>query len=235
MPLPAPLISIWENFVLEQAQQGRTEVHLMVPILISMLSERGVANLRPDEQRRRRLARWRDLLTLELSKIGQAKLQADNGLQDGFRALDVGRSTPLGADTNHAITYASVLLFFQSELAEHKRVVMAQVEPTVTALQELNQQQEAMVRHRLQLMQRLSGYSGELLVLGEAAVRKFQASELERIAINSDADVDAALAALMPSPVSVTYRTVFYTLWLIIERALRPLTMLMSRGGDRRR
>jgi hypothetical protein len=229
--LPQPLINIWESFVLDQAQRGRIEVHLMVPILISMLSERGVVSLRPDENRRRRLERWRDVLKLELSKIGQAKPQSNNSLQDGFRALNVERSMPLdalGADTTNQVVYGTVLMFLQSELAEHKRAVTAQVGRTATALQELNRQEEVMVRHRLQLMQRLSGYSDELLELGHAIVRKYQALELERIAVGSDAeaDVDAALASLMPPPILVTYRTVFYTLWQVIERAIRPLMVL---------
>ncbi len=229
VPLPAALVNIWESFVLDQAQRGRTEVHLMVPILVSMLSERGVASLRPDEKRRRNLERWRDVLKAELHKISQAKPQAgNNSLQDGFRALDVDRSMPLdpsGVDTDNQVTYANVLLFSQSELAFHKRAVTAQVGPTSSALQELNRQEEVMVHHRLQLMQRLSGYSDELLALGARVVRKYQASELERIAVGSDADadIDAALASLMPPRVAVTYRTVFYTFWQVIERALSPI------------
>ena len=130
-PLPSAVARIWESFVLDLAHRGHTEVHLMVPLLIAALSERGIASLRPSEQRRRHLERWRDGLKSELNKIEQAKPQAgSSSLQDGFRALDVGRSMPqdaAGADTTYQLTHASVLIFLQSELAAHKQAVVAQM------------------------------------------------------------------------------------------------------------
>ena len=85
-----------------------------------------------------------------------------------------------------------------------------------------------MVHRRLKLTQKLSRYSNELLALGMVTVRKYQASERDRVAVSAhtavDADFDAALAALMPSPRRVSYRTVLVTLWQTIKCTLRPVT-----------
>lgn len=234
VPLPAAILKVWESFVLDQARQGKTHVERMVPALISQLAERAVTHLRPDAKRKQRFERWREALAHEVQKVRQSEGKVAAGrLLDGYVALDLHRGPRSDAvpesEAGWEPTYLSEWIFSPAELAEHHKAVLVLLSQAEAMLRSIVAQEEAMATQRMQMMMRLSQYSGDLLQLGHNAVNSYRAEQSVKATGITPADMDAALVAMgvaPPPPIQVTYSDLFRTLGHMVQRWLAPVMAL---------